>query len=83
MEVGKQSHDILCTWWLSWLAVERPWLVLSPDATYERGSGDIWADYFLERNFSPPNHIAEKTICSAPPETLGYFSKVTRHFFGV
>ena len=33
-------------------------LVLSPDPTYGRGSGDIWPIpwlyYFLERNFSPP-----------------------------
>ena len=23
-EVGRQSHDMLCTWWLSSLAVETP-----------------------------------------------------------
>ena len=23
------SHDMLCTWQLSWLAVERPWLALA------------------------------------------------------
>jgi len=33
-------------------------------------SGFINVDYFLERNFSPPNHIAEKTIHSATLESL-------------
>ena len=26
------------------------------------------------------NHIAEKTICSATPEILGFFSVMTQHF---
>ena len=28
-EVGGHSHDMPCTWRLSWLAVERPWLALA------------------------------------------------------
>ena len=27
-EVGRHSYDMTCTWWLSWLAVEKPWLAL-------------------------------------------------------
>ena len=27
--MGGHSHDMLCTWWLSWLAVEKPWLALA------------------------------------------------------
>ena len=35
-EVGGHSHDMLCTWQLSWLAVEKPWLALaSPFLIYE------------------------------------------------
>ena len=28
-EVGEHSHDMPCTWRLSWLAVERPWSALA------------------------------------------------------
>ena len=28
-EVGGHSHDMLCTWRLSWLAVEKPWSALA------------------------------------------------------
>ena len=27
-EVGRHSHDMLCTWYLCWLAVEKPWSAL-------------------------------------------------------
>ena len=64
-------------------------VVSSPDPTYERGSGDIrlipWASLTLItfwREIFSANHFAEKTICSATPETLGYFSTMTQHFFG-
>ena len=28
-EVGRHSHDMLCTWQLSWLAIEKPWSALT------------------------------------------------------
>ena len=28
-EVGGHSHDMPYTWWLSWLAVEKPWSALA------------------------------------------------------
>jgi len=32
LEVGGHSHDLPCTWRLSWLAVEKPWLAMAgPD----------------------------------------------------
>ena len=61
-------------------------LVSSPDPTYERGSGDIRliprASLLSGEKFLSANHIAEKTICSATLEILGYFSMMTQHFFG-
>ena len=28
-EVGRFRHSVLCIWWLSWLAIEMPWLALA------------------------------------------------------
>ena len=33
-EVGWHSHDMTCTWRLSWLAVERPWSALAGPFLY-------------------------------------------------
>jgi len=53
---------------------------LSPNPTYER-EGLVASDWFLGLHwFLSTNHIAEKTISSAAPEILGYFSTMTRHF---
>jgi len=62
-------------------------VVSFPDPTYERGSGDIWLIPLVFINvdsgekFLSTNHIAEKTICSATPEILGYFSTMTSTAF--
>ena len=54
----------------------------------ERGSGDIRLihraslHWLLSGEYLSANHIAEKTICSATPEILGYSSTMTQHFFG-
>jgi len=68
---GKQSHGQV---------------VLCPDPTYERGSGDVrpipWASLLSGEKFLSTNYIAENITCSATPEILGYFSTMTQHFFG-
>ena len=62
-------------------------LVSSPDPTYERGSSDIRliprASLLSGEKYLSANHIAEKKICSATPEILGFFSTMTQHFFGM
>ena len=64
-------------------------LVSSPDPTQEESvwwhpadlSGFINIDDFLERKFSLPITLQETQSVVATPETLGYFSAMTQHFF--